>query len=120
MTRYAEQILAAVNSSTEHLTAAGIYMKMKKENSKVSLATVYNNLNRLYAMGLVRKVTGERGPDRYDKTRRHDHLICKRCGRITDVELTDLTRRIAQEIGENPLYYDLRISYICPVCKETE
>ena len=117
MTRYAQQILDIINESTDHLTAEMIYLRLKASNSKVVLATVYNNLNLLYEQDMVRKVSVEGSPDRYDKIVKHDHLVCKKCGALSDICLSDLTAQLQAQIPEEIISYDLIINYICPSCR---
>ena len=117
MTRYAQQILDIINESTDHLTAEMIYLRLKASNSKVVLATVYNNLNLLYEQDKIRKVSVEGYPDRYDKTVKHDHLVCKKCGALSDIRLSDLTAQLQEQISEEIISYDLKVNYICPSCR---
>ena len=117
MTRYAQQILDIINESTDHLTAEMIYLRLKASNSKVVLATVYNNLNLLYEQDMVRKVSVEGSPDRYYKIVKHDHLVCKKCGALSDICLSDLTAQLQAQIPEEIISYDLIINYICPSCR---
>ena len=117
MTRYAQQILDIINESTDHLTAEMIYLRLKASNSKVVLATVYNNLNLLCEQDLIRKVSVEGYPDRYDKIIKHDHLVCKKCGALSDICLSDLTAQLQAQIPEEIISYDLKINYICPSCR---
>ena len=79
MTKNARSILDIINDSDSHLTAEQIYLQLKEKNKTVVLATVYNNLSYLYKEGLIRKLSVEGYPDRYDKIVRHDHLICRKC-----------------------------------------
>ncbi len=117
MTRYAQQILDIINESTDHLTAEMIYLRLKASNSKVVLATVYNNLNLLYEQDKIRKISVEGYPDRYDKTVKHDHLVCKKCGALSDIRLSDLTAQLQEQISEEIISYDLKVNYICPSCR---
>ena len=82
------------------------------------LATVYNNLNRLLQEGLIRKVSVEGMPDRYDRIQRHDHLVCKGCGRLLDIDLGDLTAQLEENAGISILSYDLKLMYLCENCKK--
>lgn len=117
MRENAKQILEIINNSDEHLTAEQVYLRLKESNSKVVLATVYNNLASLYQKGLIRKVAVAGFPDRYDKmVVRHDHLVCKHCGALSDVVLEDLTAKLEKETGVHVLSYDLNIDYLCPSC----
>ena len=120
MTKYAEQILDLVLRSAEHPTAEQIFWQMKQENSKIAQATVYNNLNALAADGKLIRLPQPGSPDRYDNTTRHDHLICTRCGALTDFRFTDLTRDIESALGARIRSYDLRIHYVCPACRKAQ
>ena len=118
MTKNARMILEIISNSEEHLTAEQIYLRLKEKNEKAVLATVYNNLSFLHGHGLIRKVSVEGYPDRYDRTVRHDHLVCRQCGKLSDVTLEDLTETIQKQIGVPLISYDLKISYLCPECLE--
>ena len=120
MTKNARYILEIINNSTEHLTAEQIYLRLREKNAKAVLATVYNNLSSLYEQGLIRKVCVEGYPDRYDKTVRHDHLVCKKCGKLSDITLEDLTEKLQKQIGVPMISYDLKINYICEECLAKE
>ena len=117
MTKYAQQILDIINASSDHLTAEKIYLRLKASNSRVVLATVYNNLNLLYEQDQIRKVSVEGCPDRYDKIIKHDHLVCKKCGMLSDIHLSDLTVHLQAQIPEEIISYDLKVNYICPACR---
>lgn len=118
MSRYAELILELINSSTNHMTAEQIFLKLKKTEPKVVQATVYNNLNVLYQKGLIQKLSIEGSPDRYDKMQKHDHLVCRKCGLLTDINFEDLTKNLEIQLGEGILSYDLKVFYICQKCRE--
>ena len=120
MTKNAEYILEIINNSDEHLTAEQIYLLLKEKNKKAVIATVYNNLSFLYREGLIRKVPVEGYPDRYDKMKQHDHLVCRRCGKLTDITLEDLTEKLQEQIGVPMISYDLKINYICDDCLKIE
>ena len=118
MPKYAEEILAAVTGLQRHPTAEQVFLEMKKEHPSIAIGTVYKHLNALAEEGLLHRITESGSPDRYDRTERHDHLICSRCGKITDVCLPDMQERIREALGQEILSYDLRIRYICPACRE--
>ena len=75
MTKYAEQILTLINESDGHMTAEQLFLELKKTEPKVVQATIYNNLNTLCQKGLIRRMSIEGSPDRYDKIRKHDHFL---------------------------------------------
>ena len=118
MTKYAKKILEIVESSNDHLTAEQIFMQLRETYPTVVLATVYNNLNRLWEENRIRKVSLEGMADRYDRTRRHDHIVCKKCGRLLDVDLGDLTAQLEKKAGISILSYDLKLLYLCETCRK--
>ena len=120
MTKYEKDIFAIINTSRDHLTVEQIFQKLRKIHPQVVLATVYNNLNRLLEEELICKVSVEGMPDRYDRMKKHDHLVCRRCGKLSDITLEDLTASLKNQLGDDVLYYDLKVYYVCPACREKE
>ena len=118
MTKYGKKILEIVSSSRSHMTAEEIFDALRQTYPTVVLATVYNNLNRLWQDDLIRKVSVEGMPDRYDRMERHDHLVCKECGRLADVDLGNLTSQLEQAAGLSILSYDLKLVYLCEECRK--
>ncbi len=118
MTNYAKMILGIINRSDEHMTAEQIFQTLRKTEPKVVLATVYNNLNLLCREGRIRKVSLEASPDRYDRIVKHDHLVCRKCGKLTDIRFTDLCDSLKGQLEEEILGYDLRVFYLCPTCRK--
>ena len=117
MTKYAKKILEIVESSYSHMTAEQVFEELRKTYPTVVLATVYNNLNRLWETHRIRRVSVEGLPDRYDRIQRHDHFECEKCGRLLDVDLGDLTAQLEQKAGIPFLSYDLKLLYVCEDCK---
>ena len=120
MTKYATKILEIVESSHSHMTANQIFDALRRTYPTVALATVYNNLNRLWLDEKIQKVSVEGMPDRYDRVERHDHLVCKKCGRLLDVDLGDLTAQLERAAGLSILSYDLKLMYLCDECRSKE
>lgn len=117
MTKYEKEIFAIINNSREHLTAEQIFHRLKETHPNVVLATVYNNLNKLLEAELIRKVPVEGTLDRYDRAEKHDHLVCKHCGKLADTKFRDLTESLREQMGDEFLYYDLKVYYVCPECR---
>lgn len=120
MTTYEREIYHIITGSAKHLTVEQIYAEMKNKYPKIVLATVYNNVNRLWKAGFIRKVAVENMPDRYDRVTKHDHLVCQRCGKLADISFEDLTASLRRQLGEDFLSYDLKVFYLCPDCRRQE
>lgn len=118
VTKYARKILEIVETSRSHMTAEQVFQTLRQTYPNVVLATVYNNLNRLWEEGRIRKVSIEGMPDRYDRVQRHDHLVCKGCGKLLDVNLEDMTQQLEQQLGMPILSYDLKLVYLCEECRK--
>lgn len=118
VTKYAKKILEIVESSYSHMTAEQVFEQLRKTYPTVVLATVYNNLNRLWEENRIRKVSVEGMPDRYDRIQRHDHLVCKKCGKLLDIDLGDLTMQLEKKVGIPILSYDLKLLYLCEECRK--
>lgn len=118
MTKYEKEIYNIITESTQHLTVEQIYLELKKKCPKVVVATVYNNVNKLWKAGRVRKISVENMPDRYDRVIKHDHLVCQKCGKLADISFEDLSASLREQMGEAFLFYDLKVFYICPACRE--
>ena len=72
-----------------HLTADEVHRRARLVLPEVALATVYNTLNELVAMGEVAEVRHAPGPSRYDPNggvTPHHHLLCTSCGALFDVD----------------------------------
>lgn len=118
MTKQRELILDIVNSSHIHPTAEQIYMFAKEKMPKIVMATVYNNINALTEMGMIRRVTVHGEPDRYDNARtQHEHLKCDRCGRLTDIYLGNTLAELENKTGIKLTSYELNMHYICGDCR---
>ncbi len=84
-TRQRRLVLEAVSATTSHPTAEWVYETVRRALPRVSLGTVYRNLQRLVDEGRVRSfVRG--GRIRYDAALTpHDHFSCDRCGVLMDI-----------------------------------
>ncbi|MCD8022088.1 MAG: transcriptional repressor [Lachnospiraceae bacterium] len=112
-------ILDIVQKADDHPTAEDIYQKVRSEGKKMSMATVYNNLNSLVAEGRIRRLTFDGKSEHYDRMARHDHLVCSGCGKIRDLMLDDMTDRLEHASGVRLKTYDLKLIYVCERCQKS-
>jgi Fe2+ or Zn2+ uptake regulation protein len=86
--RQKEMVLKVLMGTTSHPTADWIYNKLKKKIHKLSMGTVYRNLNILKAQGLIQELGFGSTFDRFDgNASPHYHFICKNCKKVYDVNL---------------------------------
>ena len=87
-TRQLALVLAAVQASgTEHPTAERVFARVRRDLPRISLGTVYRNLQRLVSDGRIGALAHLRDRSlRYDPTApAHDHFVCEACGHIDDL-----------------------------------
>jgi Fur family ferric uptake transcriptional regulator len=87
-TRQRQVILEEVKRSRSHPTADEIYERVRSRLPRVSLGTVYRNLDVLAANGNIVKLAPGRTQMRFDgNLEAHYHMTCIHCGRIEDLAL---------------------------------
>lgn len=116
-----ELVLQTVLENPIHPTADDVYELVRRQNPKISLGTVYRNLNFLSEMGMLRKISMPVGSDRFDgRLDEHYHMACTRCGRVFDVEcgaLRDLDRQILERHGFRVQDRHLLLTGLCRECQ---
>ena len=76
-----------------HLSADDLVALMKREDSRISRATVYRTLQWMTDAGIARKVDFGEGRFRFEHSYRHPrhfHLICKTCNRSFEFLSSDI------------------------------
>lgn len=118
-----ERIFRAVMESCEHPTANMVYEQLKTDMPRLSLGTVYRNLNQLADAGRLKKIPLADGSCRFDKTREaHSHIVCELCGTVADVHLPSfqaLEQTIETETDFILRSYDVVLRGVCKRCKQS-
>ena len=111
-----------------HLSSDDICEFLKQKEINIGQSTVYRTLNMLEKMNIVQGTSFEDGFTRYElinnnEGHTHHHLICTKCGSITDIK-SDLLEDLEQHIADN---YDfvikdhcLKFYGLCKNCKDKE
>ena len=112
-------ILEELCAMSTHPTAAELFIRVRARLPRISLGTVYRNLEVLHGEGLVVKLGFSGVEARFDgATRAHDHIRCVRCGAIHDLPatVTDLPRDVDLAGFE---VHGHRLEYfgVCPACR---
>jgi Fur family peroxide stress response transcriptional regulator len=115
-----ERILAWLRATDSHPTAAEIHAALLPQIPRLSLATVYRNLDVLVADGRIEAVPGAGAALRYDANpAAHHHFVCEDCGRIRDLygpRSRNLARRLAREQGLHATRVHIDFYGRCPAC----
>ena len=119
MTKQRELIMSILKQSDRHLTADEIFFLAKLKMPSIAMATIYNNLNAMNEAGIVKRLHIDGVADCFDKIMEpHDHLLCDKCGRISDIKLPSLSATLEAEIGAEIEDYELTVHYVCPECRQ--
>jgi Fe2+ or Zn2+ uptake regulation protein len=88
MTAQRRAVAEALSGSHVHLSAEEVHERARRALPEISLATVYNTLHELVALGEVDEHGFDGRTRRYDPNvgQVHHHLVCEGCGAIRDVE----------------------------------
>ena len=120
--RQRELILSEVRRAPVHPTAETVFRNLRSEYPKLSLGTVYRNLNLLSEIGEIRKIPMPNAKDRFDgDLSEHYHMVCSVCGKVADVGAEEVRRtaeRAAGQCGYELQAYDLILYGVCPECRQ--
>ena len=116
-------VFQALAEDATHPTADPLYAGLRKSMPSLSLSTVYRILESLEKEGLIRRVGATNGISRYDgNLLPHQHLVCRHCGGMTDLEDESLSRLrlsgvcyggfVAEEL-------DIRVLGTCVQCRRS-
>ena len=120
MTRQREVILEEIRRAKLHPSADEVYEMVRKRLPRISLGTVYRNLEILSELGEIQKL--ELGGDikRFDwDPKKHYHVRCLQCGRVDNAPIAPL-REIEDELYGTTVYtiigHRLEFEGLCPRC----
>jgi Fe2+ or Zn2+ uptake regulation protein len=83
--RQRDVIYETVASTEAHPTAEWVYEQVRRTIPRISLGTVYRNLQLLVAEGKLQSFSRGR-TTRYDAdVEAHDHFVCAACGLLLDI-----------------------------------
>ena len=106
-----------------HLTADDLYDLIRREDQKISRATVYRTLQWMEEAGIARKVDFGEGRFRFEHSYRHPrhfHLICKTCNRSFEFLSSDieaLLEEVAAARNFTARQSILQIHGTCEACR---
>ena len=113
-----ERIYQAVLESRDHPTAEMVYHRLKPELPRLSLGTVYRNLQQMAREGRLMELDGPVA--RFDAvTRPHTHFQCRVCGALLDLEdvpYDELLDQAAAARGYHVTGHSLIFTGHCPKC----
>jgi Fe2+ or Zn2+ uptake regulation protein len=120
-TRQRAAVFEYLRQVHHHPTAEEVFVAVKRELPKISLATVYKNLEALVACGAASKLAFGDSAARYEiRTDPHYHSRCLKCGQITDINPAagkELLKLIKPPGGFTIRDYRVELLGYCKSCK---
>jgi Fe2+ or Zn2+ uptake regulation protein len=117
-TRQRRLVYEAVASTDAHPSAEWVYERVRREMPRVSLGTVYRNLQLLVAEGRLKAWSRGRAT-RYDAdVRPHDHFVCRSCGLLLDIETAPEAISSEKRLRAGGHRIDSRILEFIGVCRD--
>lgn len=128
MTHQREVILEEVMKDPGHPTADEIYERVRKKLPRISMGTVYRNLDILVSSGFISRIEPGLPQMRFDgKTKEHYHITCIRCGKIENAPLEpigDTLNTLEHALGRLTKFgifgHKLEFMGLCKDCMEKE
>jgi len=113
-------LLEELRALTSHPTANELYEIVRKRLPRISLGTVYRNLQVLSAAGVIQEIDATGTQKRFDGvTESHYHVRCLRCGRVDDIPvdaIPSLDRLAARGSNYHIMGHRLEFTGMCPDC----
>ena len=124
MTRQRQVILEELRKENFHPTADEVYEVVRRRLPRISLGTVYRNLETLSKYGIIRKLELGGVQKRFDGDMQpHYHVRCTGCGRLDDIPsrpIPDIEETFRGACDYQITGHQLILTGLCPNCRETE
>ena len=124
-TRFTQQrrvILDVLRNNNIHPTADALYEMVRRRLPRISLGTIYRNLEILTALGEIQTLELSGSQKRYDGiAQKHYHIRCVHCGSVEDAPIAPLSR-LEDELYGSTVYtimgHRLEFIGLCPDCSK--
>ena len=116
-------IMDAVEQADSHISVEEIYGQVYRQYPHMNISTVYRTLELLEKLVLVIKTDLGDGRVRYHSINKghHHHLVCHKCGVITDMEESSLNPLRSQILRNNDFKINMKhlaLFGLCSNCQE--
>jgi Fur family ferric uptake transcriptional regulator len=120
MTRQRRVILEELREFTHHPSADEIYEAVRRRIPRISLGTVYRNLEVLSELGEIQKLEFGGTLKRFDwDPEDHYHIRCNLCDRVDNApmpHLEDIENRVSEDTDYRIIGHRLEFYGLCPEC----
>jgi Fe2+ or Zn2+ uptake regulation protein len=118
-------LLDIIRQSEGHLDAGEIHRSARNKDPRISLSTVYRNLNLLKKLGLISELHLGQEHHHYEvrEETEHYHLICSGCGQVVEFGsplVKRLVTQVSNEKGFSVQHVHIDLVGLCADCRARE
>ena len=116
-------LLELLRRSEGHLDADELYRRARRKHSRISLSTVYRNLQLFKKLGLIEEHHFAEEHHHYEvkQTTEHQHLLCLNCGKIVEFACP-LSQKFKKDVGRQYDFditgVEVRMTGLCSTCRK--
>lgn len=124
LTKQRQAILQVFYQQDNLLTAQEVYDLVRMTHPRMSLGTIYRNLELLTIQSYLAKIIFPDGKARFELTgneKPHHHLICLNCGHSVHIPWCPINEKMTAFMNKEyftPQYHHFDIFGICSQCKK--
>ena len=124
MTRQRKSILEELRKTNNHPSADEIFGRVRQQMPRISLGTVYRNLEILSELGEIQTIETAGSLKRFDAiATNHYHIRCVNCDRLVDAPLevsSGLENAVQAHTDFQILDHRVEFEGLCPECRHAK
>jgi Fur family transcriptional regulator, ferric uptake regulator len=113
-----------LDGRTDTFTASQVLAETRARQPGIGRATVFRTLDLLLDVGAIERIALPEAESGYlvcDPDAHHHHVVCRRCGRSTDIDdrgVRALAKKISKRSGYRIDTHRLELYGLCPSCQK--
>ena len=124
LTTQRQIILEELTKLKSNPTVTDLYEMVRKRVPRISLATLYRNLELMADNGIILKIEVGGTPKRFEAiTKPHYHIRCSCCGKVEDMDVPvndDLIKAAAKSSLYQIQGHRVEFNGVCPDCQKSQ
>jgi len=115
-------LLELLDRSSRHLDADELYRRAREDYPRISLSTIYRNLQLFKKLGLIEEHHFAEEHHHYEvkSVAEHQHLLCLNCGKIVEFACPlsqEFKEGVGKRYGFDVTGVEVRMTGLCSSCR---
>ena len=126
LTRPRRKVAELISSQAASFTAADLLADARRRGLGIGRATVFRALDTFAELGVLERLELPDGEHAYvtcePRVVHHHHVVCRRCGRATEISGCDLApwaQQVEERTGYEVDMHRLQLFGLCPRCRQS-